>query len=88
MLKYHSLYCFVLLIFVFVHPSHASKNNVTKLVDEVRAKTSNYSFCIESLYSDPHAQESDSYGLAYVALRLEYLNATSTREWGTTSQSC
>ncbi|TKY72299.1 Pectinesterase inhibitor [Spatholobus suberectus] len=79
--KHHSLYCFVLLIFFFVHPSRGSKNNVTKLVDQVCAKTSNYSFCVESLYSDPHAPDSDRYGLAYVAFRLAYLNATSTRDY-------
>lgn len=81
MTKHHSLHCFVLLIVVFVHASCASKNNVTKLVDEVCAKTSNYSFCIESLYSGPHTPESDRYGLVFVAFRLAYLNATGTRDY-------
>jgi len=82
MIKYHFLCCSVLLILVFVHPSCAySNNNVTKLVDEVCAKTSNYSFCVESLYSDPHTPESDRYGLAYVTFRLAYLNATSTNDY-------
>ncbi|XP_061344312.1 cell wall / vacuolar inhibitor of fructosidase 2-like [Gastrolobium bilobum] len=84
MIKYHSLSflcCSVLFIFVLAHPSFASKNNVTKLVHEVCSKTSNYSFCIESLYSDPHTPESDQYGLAYVAFRLAYLNATGTSDY-------
>ncbi|XP_027338242.1 cell wall / vacuolar inhibitor of fructosidase 2-like [Abrus precatorius] len=80
-IKYHPLCCFVLLVILFIHPSYASNNNVTKLVDEVCGKTSNYTFCIESLYSDPNASESDSYGLAYVAFRLAYLNATNTRDY-------
>ncbi|KAG5105138.1 hypothetical protein JHK82_042108 [Glycine max] len=62
----------VLLIFLLVHPSLASKNNVTKL-QTTHSALSLY------IYSDPHAPDSDSYGLAYVALRLAYLNATSTR---------
>ena len=84
MIKYHSLcflLCFVHFIFTLIHLSCASKNNVTQLVDEVCAKTSNYSFCVESLYSDPHTPQSDQYGLAYVAFRLAYLNATGTSDY-------
>ncbi|KAK7246050.1 hypothetical protein RIF29_40908 [Crotalaria pallida] len=84
MIKHHS-FCFflylMLFIFILIHPSCASTKNVTKLVDEVCAKASNYSFCIESLYSDPQTPKSDTYGLAYVAFRLAYLNATSTRDY-------
>ncbi|KAK7303465.1 hypothetical protein RJT34_14372 [Clitoria ternatea] len=81
MTKCYSLCCVVLLIFILASPSCASKPNVTKLVNEVCAKTSNYTFCVESLYSDPHASESDTYGLAIVAFRLAYRNATSTKDY-------
>ncbi|KAK7331192.1 hypothetical protein VNO77_25410 [Canavalia gladiata] len=52
-----------------------------KVVDEVCAKTSNYSFCVETLFSDPHTPESDRYGLAYVAFCLAYLNASGTKDY-------
>ncbi|MED6131688.1 hypothetical protein PIB30_012126 [Stylosanthes scabra] len=44
-------------------------------------KTSNYTFCVESLYSDHHTPNADPYALAYVAFRLAYRNATSTRDY-------
>lgn len=57
------------------------RNNVTPLVDQVCAKTSNYSLCVETLYSDPHTPDADRFGLAAVAFHLAYLNATATKDY-------
>ncbi|XP_057432870.1 pectinesterase inhibitor 8-like [Lotus japonicus] len=76
------LCCFVLPIFLFVYPTNASsRNNATPLVDQVCANTSNYSFCTETLYSDPHTRDADRFGLAAVAFHLAYLNATATKDY-------
>ncbi|KAE9594790.1 putative pectinesterase inhibitor domain-containing protein [Lupinus albus] len=66
MIKYHIPLLIPLpyVTFILIHPSCASKNNVTKLVDEECVKTSNYSFCIESLYSYNHTPDTDEYALA------------------------
>ncbi|KAI4296092.1 hypothetical protein L6164_036080 [Bauhinia variegata] len=71
--------CFSLFCFLVLVCCHPCGGKVTKLVQEVCAKTSNYSFCVESLYSDPHAAEADAYWLADIAFRLAYVNATSTQ---------
>ncbi|XP_057432869.1 pectinesterase inhibitor-like [Lotus japonicus] len=74
--------CFVLPILLFVYPTTASpRNNVTPLVDQVCAKTSNYSLCVETLYSDPHTPEADIFGLTTIAFRLAHTNATDTRDY-------
>ncbi|PON57681.1 Pectinesterase inhibitor domain containing protein [Parasponia andersonii] len=52
----------------------------TELVDGVCNKTSNYSFCVESLYADPRTPRADSYGLAFVVFGMSYLNATGTQD--------
>ncbi|KAK7246051.1 hypothetical protein RIF29_40909 [Crotalaria pallida] len=68
----------LIFIIILVHPSCASKN---KLVDEVCAKTSDYSFCIESLYSDSRTAKADHITLAYVSFDLAYHNATDTSNY-------
>lgn len=62
---------------IFIYTSHAA---TTELVQHVCNQTSNYSFCVESLYSDPHTPDADTYMLAYVSFRLAYLNATATQD--------
>ncbi|XP_018843728.1 cell wall / vacuolar inhibitor of fructosidase 2-like [Juglans regia] len=62
-----------------VHPSYAATTNPTDLVLHVCRRTSDYSFCVESLYSDLHTPGADAYQLAYVSFRLAYLNATGTQ---------
>lgn len=52
----------------------------TGLAVEVCKKTSNYSFCVESLYADSRTPTADRYTLAYVAFGLAYLNATKTQD--------
>ncbi|KAK4264109.1 hypothetical protein QN277_029443 [Acacia crassicarpa] len=71
--------CF--LLFILLNPSSSLANHASELVNEVCVKTSNYTFCVESLYSDPHTPEADSYGLAVIAFRLAYINATTTRDY-------
>ncbi|PKI71451.1 hypothetical protein CRG98_008124 [Punica granatum] len=58
-----------------LHPSYAV---VTKLVDKVCKKTSNCTFCINALYSDPRTPRADIYNLAYVAIKLAFDNTSDT----------
>lgn len=65
---------------VIFHPSYAATTNPTQLVLHVCRRTSDYAFCVESLYSDLHTSNAaDAYQLAYVPFRLAYLNATATQ---------
>ncbi|XP_019425125.1 PREDICTED: cell wall / vacuolar inhibitor of fructosidase 2-like [Lupinus angustifolius] len=77
MIKYHLL-SLMFFISILVYPSFTLNN---KLVDDVCAKTSDYSFCIKSLYSDSRTATADRVVLAYVALDLAYLDATNTSEY-------
>ncbi|KAE9591551.1 hypothetical protein Lal_00039108 [Lupinus albus] len=77
MIKYHLL-SLVFFISILVYPSFTLKN---KLVDDVCANTSDYSFCIKSLYSDPRTANANRVVLAYVAFGLAYLDAISTSEY-------
>ncbi|KAM6601823.1 hypothetical protein CsatA_021432 [Cannabis sativa] len=52
----------------------------TELVSGVCNQTSNYSFCVQSLYADPRTPRADSYGLAFVVFGMSYLNASSTQD--------
>ncbi|KAJ7967881.1 Pectinesterase inhibitor [Quillaja saponaria] len=83
MVAHGSIYLplYLLVFFILVRSYSASNTNITQLVDEVCKKTSNYSFCVESLYSDPHTPDADRYSLAYVSFCLAYLNATNTRDY-------
>ncbi|KDP29028.1 hypothetical protein JCGZ_16417 [Jatropha curcas] len=74
----HSLFFLsVLLLLTLLHsPSDAA----TKLVDKVCKQTWNYSFCVESLYSDSRAGQADEYTLAFISVGLAYTNATDTRD--------
>lgn len=63
----------------FLHSPCASSFQPTELVNKVCTQTSNYTFCVESLYSDPHTPQADRYELAYVAFRLASFNASSTK---------
>ncbi|KAI4296093.1 hypothetical protein L6164_036081 [Bauhinia variegata] len=80
-IKSHSLsfFIFFFAVFISIHPCCASNPNVTKLVDDVCAKTSNYSFCVDSLYADPLTPEADKISLVNIAFRLAYENASSTQ---------
>lgn len=82
-LRLATLYLFqCFLLFVAIpSPCAATKPlKPTKLVDAVCRKTnSSYSFCVESLYSDPRTPTADSYVLAYISFGLAYLNASATQ---------
>ncbi|KAJ9162771.1 hypothetical protein P3X46_022520 [Hevea brasiliensis] len=67
----------LLLLFSILHAASFP----TKIVDKVCKRTSNYSFCVESLYSDSRTPEADQYTLAFVAVRLAYLSASTTRDF-------
>ncbi|XVE74607.1 hypothetical protein DITRI_Ditri12bG0031000 [Diplodiscus trichospermus] len=73
----------VLIVFFLSHilsPSSAAISNPSnKLVDKVCNQTSNNTFCVVALYSDPRTPTADAYGLAYVSFGMAYLNATSTQ---------
>ncbi|XWS34412.1 hypothetical protein CRYUN_Cryun21dG0036300 [Craigia yunnanensis] len=79
MVRFH----FVLIFFFccILSPSSAATSNQTnKLVDKVCKQTSNYTFCVKALYSDPRTPAADAYTLAYVSFGLAYLNATATQK--------
>lgn len=71
---------FSISIFIYSSPSYAADIQPTELVNEVCNQTSNYTFCVESLYTDPRTQNADSYELAYVAFRLAFFKANSTND--------
>ncbi|THG08654.1 hypothetical protein TEA_015524 [Camellia sinensis var. sinensis] len=53
----------------------------SELVSSICKNTTNYRFCVESLYSDPRTPTADSYVLAYVSFDLAYLNASHTEDY-------
>ncbi|KAK2640458.1 hypothetical protein Ddye_028253 [Dipteronia dyeriana] len=61
------------------HDDHDYQTTATQLVDRVCNKTSNYSLCVETLYSDSRTADADSYTLAYISFGLAYNTATDTR---------
>ncbi|KAJ8769887.1 hypothetical protein K2173_008969 [Erythroxylum novogranatense] len=76
-----SLICAFLLLLLIVVPVSATATITphNKLVSKVCHQTSDYSFCINSLFSDHRTPEADEYTLAYISVGLAYLNATATR---------
>ncbi|CAK7323384.1 unnamed protein product [Dovyalis caffra] len=77
-LRHHFLFSLlILLLFSIFHASDAA----TKLVDKVCKQTSSYSFCVQSLYTDSRTPEAYEYTLAYIAVRLASINATSTQHY-------
>lgn len=76
---------FVLIFFLcyyILSPSSAATRSdpANKLVDKVCNQTSNYTFCVDALYSDSRTPAADTYGLAIVCFGLAYLNATATQD--------
>ncbi|OAY42778.1 pectinesterase inhibitor 8 [Manihot esculenta] len=76
-------HCFLLsillLLFSILHTPSEASSSPTELVVKICKRTSNYSFCVESLYSDSHTSNADQYTLAFTAVRLAYVFANSTR---------
>lgn len=70
----------------FIHPSNAAAATTTttiqpsNLVNKVCNQTSNYTFCVESLYANPKTPHANRQELAYIIFGSAYLNATSTQE--------
>ncbi|XP_050370765.1 cell wall / vacuolar inhibitor of fructosidase 2-like [Argentina anserina] len=90
MVKYHHILCLsTLSLFqccLFIPCPCAATTSTrplrptSKLVDAVCRKTySSYSFCVESLYSDPRTPTADRYVLAYISFGLAYFNASTTQ---------
>lgn len=52
----------------------------TELVNDVCNRTSNYTFCVSTLYMDPRTPTTDDYGLAFITFGMTYLNATGTQD--------
>lgn len=74
----------LLAISIFIHPSNATTNSTfqpSDLVKEVCNQTSNFTFCVDSLYSDPRTPHADRYVLAYVSFGSAYRNADATRHY-------
>ncbi|KAJ0082487.1 hypothetical protein Patl1_09633 [Pistacia atlantica] len=85
MLNFHRLLSILSFIFIFSLISQADHHdsatiNTTKLVVQVCNQTSNYTFCVEALYTDPRTPDADRYSLAYVSFGLAYVNATTTQD--------
>ncbi|XP_022734653.1 cell wall / vacuolar inhibitor of fructosidase 2-like [Durio zibethinus] len=78
MVRFHFVLIFFLCYILSPLPSAATPTN--KLVDKVCNQTSNYTFCVEALYSDPRTPAADAYQLAYVSFGLAYLNASATQD--------
>ncbi|KAJ6909021.1 sucrose-phosphatase 2-like isoform X1 [Populus alba x Populus x berolinensis] len=76
---FHSLA--FLVCFIIVHASPAAADKPTELVDKVCNQTSNYTFCVEALYSDSRAPDADSYTLAFISFGLAYSNANNARDY-------
>ncbi|XP_059634623.1 putative invertase inhibitor [Cornus florida] len=72
---------FSLFVLLHLHPSSAATPPPSQLVDSVCKKTTNYTFCIQSLYSDSRTRTADRFVLAYVSFDLAYLNATHTKDY-------
>lgn len=66
-----------------IQPSLASTIHEpkTELAIEICKKTSNYTFCVDSLYADPRTPNADRYTLAYITFGLAYINATTTQDY-------
>lgn len=66
-----------------IQPSLASTIHEPKtgLAIEICKKTSNYTFCVESLYADPRTPNADRYSLAYITFGLAYVNASTTQDY-------
>lgn len=60
--------------------SYAAHFQPTKLVNKVCNQASNYTFCVESLYTDSRTHKAELYELAYVAFRLASFKAISTKD--------
>ncbi|KAH7546964.1 hypothetical protein FEM48_Zijuj01G0256900 [Ziziphus jujuba var. spinosa] len=65
-------------LFIFFCCASAAKQTV--LAKEVCKKTSNYTFCVESLYADPRTPKANRQTLAYITFGLAYLNASKTQK--------
>lgn len=81
----YSYLCLSLLlaISIFIQPSYAAATTAiqpTNLVKKVCSQTSNYNFCVETLYADPRTPEADRYVLAYVIFGSAYQSATTTHD--------
>jgi len=86
MTRYHSFsvpYHFLafLVCFILVHASPAAADKPTELVDKVCNQTSNYTLCVEALYSDSRTPDADSYTLAFISFGLAYTNANNIRDY-------
>ncbi|PIA58006.1 hypothetical protein AQUCO_00500144v1 [Aquilegia coerulea] len=79
---FHSLLSpsILVLFFIFLTSSSSEVTKPIKLVDNICKKTSNYTFCVDTLYSDSRvgSPDTDSYLLGYVSFGLAYINATTT----------
>ncbi|KAK6154577.1 hypothetical protein DH2020_008825 [Rehmannia glutinosa] len=58
-----------------------STAGTTDLATQICRNTTNYAFCRDVIFSDPHAAGADRDFLAYLIFRQAYLNATGTRDY-------
>ncbi|KAF5751662.1 cell wall / vacuolar inhibitor of fructosidase 2-like [Tripterygium wilfordii] len=69
-----------LVFLITITPSSVATRDVTELVHSVCNQTSNYTFCVESLYKDTRTPHADRYELAYVSFGFAYTNAMDTKD--------
>ncbi|GMP37225.1 hypothetical protein CsSME_00009010 [Camellia sinensis var. sinensis] len=84
-LRLCNYYCFLFsccCFFLIMNPTTGTgAGQPSELVSSICKNTTNYRFCVESLYSDPRTPTADSYVLAYVSFDLAYLNASHTEDY-------
>ncbi|EEF44565.1 C, putative [Ricinus communis] len=79
-LECHSIFFIFILLLSTSSFTTGSDPAANALVDKVCNQTSNYTFCVGSLYSDPRTPDADRYTLAYISVGLAYGKATATRD--------
>ncbi|KAI9075720.1 hypothetical protein K1719_042336 [Acacia pycnantha] len=75
--SFFSFFCFLVLI--LLSPSSFLADHGPELVNEICSQTSNFTFCVDTLNSDPQTADAGYLGIAIVTFRLASINATTTR---------
>ncbi|KAJ8759652.1 hypothetical protein K2173_009732 [Erythroxylum novogranatense] len=71
----------ILFLSVLFTVSIATAEPGNKLVEEICNRTSDYSFCVNALYSDSRTPEADLYILAFISVGLADISGTVTRDY-------
>ncbi|KAJ4829677.1 hypothetical protein Tsubulata_047995 [Turnera subulata] len=74
-------YLIFLVFFIVNYTSLAATNKPTQLVDTVCKQVSNYTFCVDSLSSDPRTRSADQEQLLFIAFQVACSTALGTRDY-------